>query len=200
MRGLILQHGVLVRKLLSPSRNHDTIAGVSRLIEDFRFELAPDHHNPGSGRYGLCVTFSEDISAVLPYLNTLMERTQYDHANHILVCKGKEQGYAFRPHEIRLAQLPNPSEAALAAEEVVGMVNRVWAERDRIEPSLKKLKKPAVYDIFKLLPRTNCKKCGCATCLAFAADLRSGKAKLEQCAPLGEPDRSQERERVAGLF
>ncbi len=173
---------------------------MTRLIENYRFELAPDHHNPGSGRYGLCVTLTEDISAALPYLNAVMEHTQYDHENHILVCKGKEQGYAFRPHEIRLAMLPNPSEAARAAEEVVGMVNRVWTERERMEPSLKKLKRPAVYDIFKLLPRTNCKKCGCATCLVFATDLRAGKVKLEQCAPLCQPDRSGERDRVAGLF
>ena len=26
-------------------------------------------------------------------------------------------------------------------------------------------------DIFKLLPKTNCKKCGCPTCLAFAMKL-----------------------------
>ena len=29
--------------------------------------------------------------------------------------------------------------------------------------------------IFKLLPGTNCKKCGAATCLAFAMNLASGK-------------------------
>jgi acetyl-CoA decarbonylase/synthase complex subunit gamma len=34
--------------------------------------------------------------------------------------------------------------------------------------------------IFKLLPKTNCKECGVPTCLAFAMNLASGKAELGQ--------------------
>lgn len=36
-------------------------------------------------------------------------------------------------------------------------------------------------DIFKQLPKTNCKECGQPTCLAFAMALASGKASLEKC-------------------
>ncbi len=36
-------------------------------------------------------------------------------------------------------------------------------------------------EIFKLLPKTNCKKCGMPTCLAFAMQLAQKKAKLEDC-------------------
>jgi len=36
-------------------------------------------------------------------------------------------------------------------------------------------------DIFKLLPKTNCKKCGMPTCLAFAMALAQKRAKLEDC-------------------
>ncbi|MDR2612137.1 MAG: acetyl-CoA decarbonylase/synthase complex subunit gamma [Deltaproteobacteria bacterium] len=47
--------------------------------------------------------------------------------------------------------------------------------------------------IFKLLPGTNCKKCGVPTCLAFAMNLASGKAELDKC-----PDVSPEsREKLA---
>jgi acetyl-CoA decarbonylase/synthase complex subunit gamma len=35
--------------------------------------------------------------------------------------------------------------------------------------------------IFKLLPKTNCKDCGQPTCMAFAMQLASGKAELSQC-------------------
>jgi acetyl-CoA decarbonylase/synthase complex subunit gamma len=34
--------------------------------------------------------------------------------------------------------------------------------------------------IFKLLPKTNCKECGVPTCLAFAMNLASGKAELDR--------------------
>jgi acetyl-CoA decarbonylase/synthase, CODH/ACS complex subunit gamma len=36
-------------------------------------------------------------------------------------------------------------------------------------------------EIFKLLPKTNCKECGVPTCLAFAMSLAAGKATLAAC-------------------
>lgn len=48
-------------------------------------------------------------------------------------------------------------------------------------------------DIFKLLPKTNCKKCGMPTCLAFAMALAQKRTKLDEC-----PDVSQEaRDKLA---
>lgn len=35
--------------------------------------------------------------------------------------------------------------------------------------------------IFKLLPKTNCKDCGFPTCMAFAMQIAAGKAELSQC-------------------
>jgi len=40
--------------------------------------------------------------------------------------------------------------------------------------------------IFKLLPKTNCKECGVPTCLAFAMNLAAGKAELASCPYVSE--------------
>ncbi|MBI4824339.1 MAG: acetyl-CoA decarbonylase/synthase complex subunit gamma [Nitrospirae bacterium] len=48
-------------------------------------------------------------------------------------------------------------------------------------------------DIFKLLPKTNCKKCGYPTCLAFAMKLAQRQASLDSC-----PDVSEEAKRLLG--
>ncbi|GAX59749.1 large subunit corrinoid FeS protein of CODH/ACS complex AscC [Candidatus Scalindua japonica] len=48
-------------------------------------------------------------------------------------------------------------------------------------------------EIFKLLPKTNCKKCGRATCLAFAMQLAQKKAELKDC-----PDVSEEAKGILG--
>ncbi|MBW1988066.1 MAG: acetyl-CoA decarbonylase/synthase complex subunit gamma [Deltaproteobacteria bacterium] len=45
--------------------------------------------------------------------------------------------------------------------------------------------------IFKLLPKTNCKECGVPTCLAFAMNLASGKAELDQCPYVSDEAREQ---------
>ncbi len=48
-------------------------------------------------------------------------------------------------------------------------------------------------EIFKLLPKTNCKKCGMPTCLAFAMALAQKRVRLDDC-----PDVSQEaKEKLA---
>ena len=44
------------------------------------------------------------------------------------------------------------------------------------------LKNP--MEIFKLLPRTNCRECREATCLAFAASVFQGKKNLAECPHL----------------
>ncbi|MCL2281180.1 MAG: acetyl-CoA decarbonylase/synthase complex subunit gamma [Dehalococcoidia bacterium] len=41
-------------------------------------------------------------------------------------------------------------------------------------------------EIFKLLPKTNCGKCGVPTCLAFAMSLATGKAELSVCPLVSE--------------
>lgn len=41
-------------------------------------------------------------------------------------------------------------------------------------------------EIFKKLPKTNCKDCGFPTCLAFAMQLAAGKVELEKCPHVSE--------------
>ena len=41
-------------------------------------------------------------------------------------------------------------------------------------------------EIYMLLPKTNCKKCGLPTCMAFAVGLLGREKKLEECTPLFE--------------
>ncbi|MGC1375661.1 MAG: acetyl-CoA decarbonylase/synthase complex subunit gamma [Anaerolineales bacterium] len=50
---------------------------------------------------------------------------------------------------------------------------------------------PTGLEIYKLLPRTNCKKCGYPTCLAFAMALAAKKIELAAC-----PDVSEETKTV----
>jgi len=45
--------------------------------------------------------------------------------------------------------------------------------------------------IFKLLPKTNCKECGVPTCLAFAMNLASSKAELDACPYVSDEARAQ---------
>ena len=46
-------------------------------------------------------------------------------------------------------------------------------------------------EIFKLLPKTNCGKCGVPTCLAFAMSLAAGKAELAACPFVTDESRTK---------
>jgi acetyl-CoA decarbonylase/synthase complex subunit gamma len=52
-------------------------------------------------------------------------------------------------------------------------------------------------EIFKLLPKTNCGKCGVPTCLAFAMSLAAGKAELAACPSISEEAKAKLEEASA---
>ncbi|MBE0430309.1 MAG: hypothetical protein IBX67_00620 [Dehalococcoidia bacterium] len=52
----------------------------------------------------------------------------------------------------------------------------------------------------KFLPRTNCKECGRRTCLAFAIDLGKGKAQLQECPVLDQPEFKADREALTKVL
>ena len=172
----------------------------NNLITNYQFELVEDHHNPGSGNYSVRIILQSDISKVFPYLNTVLDDTRYDSQNYILIGSRNKIRYAFRPHEVRVAVRADRSNVSNISKEAVDLVNQTWKERDNITPIVIKRKLPPVYDIFRLLPGTNCTKCGYPTCLAFAAALRSGEAKLEQCILLLQPEYASNRKDIIDLL
>ncbi len=177
-----------------------SVSSPDKLITDFQYELVEDHHSFGSGRYGLKVTLPVDISPSFPYLNAVMKDTIYDHENGILIGFSNGKRYAFRPHEIQLGMVADPSDVSGIIEEVVELVNRVWSERESIEPSFKERERPPVFEIYQLLPGTNCKECGYPTCLAFAAELRNGMVQIEQCTMLSKPEHADKKEQIIALL
>lgn len=52
-------------------------------------------------------------------------------------------------------------------------------------------------EIFKLLPKTNCRECGVPTCLAFAMNLAAGKAELASCPYVSEEAKAKLEESSA---
>ena len=46
-------------------------------------------------------------------------------------------------------------------------------------------------EIYKLLPRTNCKECGYPTCLAFAMKLAAKQAELAACPYVSEDSKAK---------
>jgi len=169
---------------------------MDRIIDEYEVKLVEAGCAPGSARYGALLRLEKDISPVMPYLNAVLDESRYDHANHILILRESDQAYALRPDEIRIARANNWQEAQELALDIVNKINTTWQERESITPRITERKVPAVIEIFKLLPKTNCRECGYTTCLAFAADLVQGKVFPENCPPLP----AEAKEEILALF
>lgn len=57
-------------------------------------------------------------------------------------------------------------------------------------------RKPSAVQVYSLLPKKNCRKCGVPTCMAFAIKLAAGEASLDAC-PLLDP---ASREKLQALL
>jgi ArsR family metal-binding transcriptional regulator len=179
---------------------YNVFVNNDRLIKDYRFELVEDHHSFGSGRYGVRVLLPADISACFPYLNAVLNDPLYDHENGILIGGKNRRRYAFRPHEIQAGVVTDASEAPSIVDEIVRLVNRVWEERSEITPTTREHRLPAVFSVYQLLPKTNCRECGYLTCLACANDIRNGVISLEKCPLLLKPEYMKNKERLMSMF
>ena len=52
-------------------------------------------------------------------------------------------------------------------------------------------------DIFKLTPKTNCKECGCPTCMAFSMKVAQGALKIEDCPHMSDDAKASLSEATA---
>ena len=157
------------------------------LVGRYEMRLVTPECHPGSDRYSLFLDLQNDITEALPYLNAELGGFDYRHDNGILLWSHDEKTYAFRPHEIAITPVLDHAEARQCADRIIETVNDIWSRRNEITPNFEGKKPlPNVLDIYKLLPRTNCKECGFPTCMAFAVALRTDSAKSSLCPRLSE--------------
>jgi ArsR family metal-binding transcriptional regulator len=157
------------------------------LISGYELELYSPPCVPGADTWSARISLAADIEQVFPYLNARLQKADYDRDAKVLIWKHEGRSYAFRPREIKAGPARDREEARRLIERAVALVNEAWAERGSIEPRYSRRRVPNLTQVYLLLPRSNCGKCGFATCMAFAAALREGKSELSRCPLLGEP-------------
>jgi len=151
------------------------------LLYSYVLRMVLSDCNPSSQKVNAIADLSEDISNVLPYLNTVLKGIQYNESEKILVVKKGGRLITFRPRQIALTKLEDENEARALMEELKQAVNKTHTEREQIKPTFTSRPIPRPLDIFKLLPGKNCKECGEPTCMAFALKLVNDDIGWKQC-------------------
>jgi len=170
------------------------------LLHNYTLRMVLSDCNPSSQKVNALADLSQDISEVLPYLNTVLKALQYHHEDKFLTVKRKGRVITFWPRQIAVTKLQDEKEAREFIEELKEIVNETYANRDHIKPIYTSRPIPRPLDIFKLLPGKNCKECGEPTCLAFALKLINDETELNQCPLLLEKEFEANRIKLKELF
>src|SRR5450756_1897207 len=95
-------------------------------LSDYTFRLVLPDCNPSSLKVNALVDLSEDISEVLPYLNTVLKGLQYDQDENVLTVKREGRLITFRSRQIAVAKLEDENEARSVIEELKEIVNETY--------------------------------------------------------------------------
>jgi len=170
------------------------------LLHNYALRIVLAECNPSSEKVNALVELSEDISEVLPYLNTVLRGFQYSDDEKILTVKRKGRLITFRRQQIAITKLEDEKEAREVMEELKQVVNETYENKDHIKPTYTSKSVPRPTDIYKLLPGTNCKKCGVPTCFAFAFKLTNNELDWKQCPLLLEEKFEANRLKLSEIF
>ena len=135
-------------------------------------------------RIRLIAHLSGDLGEVFPYMNAVMREASYNEAGPTFTFMEGYRMIAMYPRRIAVAKADEIVDGWRTLEAVRRRANEVWRRRGQIEPSYEMREKPPALEIFKRLPRTNCRACGEQTCLAFAIRVYMGELPVGRCLPV----------------
>jgi ArsR family metal-binding transcriptional regulator len=160
--------------------------GDTMLLESYRLEIFNSECQPGAMGVHCFAHLDQDVGEALPYLNSVLGGFEYITDPPSVTFKVHGKLITVHGRKIAINALKDETEAQKIVEWLKREINDAWEKREEIVPSFKRAPMPQVIEILKLLPKTNCRECGEATCMVFAARVAEGAKGVEDCLPLNE--------------
>lgn len=140
-----------------------------------------------------------DISGMLPYVHARTTACRYRtspiHAR--FYWNGKE--CVLYPCSAVVGLFDDPEDARAFGPTLLALIHSIDRERSRILPAEPDRTPLKAMDVLRILPRTNCRRCGFATCLAFSVAVAQGAADPWACPFFPAPHQSQTRYLIPGI-
>ncbi len=143
---------------------------------------------------------SNDVSEVLPYINAINKKAIYIKNANAITMTEEGKLITIHPRKIALTKLKDEAEAKELLDKTIKLLNETYERKDEISPDYEKRERLNVLDLYKLLPKTNCRNCGKLTCLAFAASVISGSISIMRCANIFKSEYKNNREKILELL
>ncbi len=156
------------------------------LLESYKLEIFNPECRPGAMSVHCFAHLDQDVSDALPLLNTVLGGHTYSKDPPSVGFKIHGKLITIHSRKIAVNALKDEEEATKIIEWLKREINTAWENRDKITPLDEAAPQPKVFEILKLLPKTNCKECGQPTCMVFAAHVAEGGKGPEDCPPLDD--------------
>ena len=138
---------------------------------------------------------------MLPLLNAILPNViSYHPFAGIMTLRRRPGLITIYPRQVMITQVADVEEGLLLLAAVRDLLNQTWARRDEIQPRPEGRRVPRPLDVYELLPRTNCRACGEATCMAFAFGLLESRHRPEQCPSLAGAVSAAQRQALADML
>jgi ArsR family metal-binding transcriptional regulator len=157
------------------------------LISGYDIEVFTPPCDPGAEQLSAVAHLPDDIRDVLPYLNATLRGAVYTEAAHSLTWKKAGHSVAFHADRIAVSNVEDRQAAIEEIDGLVRLVNLTWERRGQVTPDHNTHQRPTAMAVYKLLPGTNCRQCGQASCWNFALKLVAAQVELAECLSLVEP-------------
>ncbi|OGX19311.1 MAG: hypothetical protein A3K83_04400 [Omnitrophica WOR_2 bacterium RBG_13_44_8b] len=144
----------------------------------------------------LIAYLNRDITEILPYLNAVIKGASYNKGASTLTFAKERRLINLYNMKITIAKADDIIDAWHILDEIKILINKTHENRANVKPSYEEKVKVTALQIYGWLPKTNCRSCGEATCLAFACRLLLGEQKLSKCTPLSAEQKFAENKKI----
>ncbi len=168
----------------------------AQLIENYEIRVFTPPCEPGAERFSAIGRLTTDIGDALPYLNATLRGAVFHPEAKALSWRKAGHYVIIRPYEIAVSNVADRDGAIKELDGIVRLINQTWERRAEITLSYETRQRPTPMAVYKLLPQTNCKRCGQPTCWTFALRLAASQKAIEDCPLLLD---AQYADRLAAL-
>jgi len=144
---------------------------------------------------------SSSLAHVLLYLAALPTVIAFNPSTGALTIRRRPGLIALDSGQVGITQVADVEEGMRLLEALTEAINATWEHRLELVPATTGRRAPRPLDLWELFPRTNCRQCGEATCMAFAFGLIQGARSLNACAPLlNDPESGEPLSALSGML
>jgi ArsR family metal-binding transcriptional regulator len=127
---------------------------------------------------------SHSLGEVIPYLATLPSVIGYNPKTLTITYRRRRGFMTLYPDQVFITQVDDAAEGLELLQALTEAINVTWEHRDELVAVTVARRSPRHLDVYALLPQTNCKQCGEASCLAFSVQLILQQRTVDECLPL----------------